>query len=116
LTSNELCRGLVRQALRSALSSLLGEQSLRVLEFHLNRILGGSLYDVFYDDPHRFYKAIRGFFGSGADSVIELVASKLMEEGFLSADDPREFLELLRSSDDRSPKKLRELFKASGGV
>ncbi len=115
MVSRGVHRALIRQALHFALVSLLGEQSLKVLEFHLNRVLGGNLYDVFYDDPRRFYEAVKSFFGSGADSVIELVASKLLEDGYLDANGPQEFLELVIKGDEESKRRLRNMFKLSGG-
>jgi len=97
----------VAHVLRSTLKSLLGESGLMVLEFHLNKRLQGDMYEAFYENPHRFYQALRDFFGSGADAVLRIIAQKLIEDGHLEAASPQEFIEVLR----RPSQGRRELWK-----
>jgi len=100
----------VAYVLCSTLKSLLGESGLMVLEFHLNKRLQGDMYEAFYENPHRFYQALRGFFGSGADAVLRIIAQKLMEDGHLEAASPQEFVKVLKNpGEDRW--KLWKMFR-----
>jgi len=104
----------VAHVLRSALKGLLGESGLMVLEFHLNKRLQGDMYEIFYENPHRFYQALRDFFGSGADAVLRIIAQKLIEEGHLEAASPQEFVEVLKNPGEGG-RKLWKMFKLQEG-
>jgi len=104
----------VAHVLRSALKSLLGESSLIVLEFHLNKRLQGDMYEIFYENPHRFYQALRDFFGSGADAVLRIIAQRLIEEGHLEVSNPREFVEVLKGPGG-GRRELWKMFKLQEG-
>lgn len=54
------------------------------------------MYDVFYEDPGRFYRALSDFLGIGADALMRLVARWLNENGCVEDLDPDEFIRLLR--------------------
>jgi len=104
----------VSQAVRSALKSLLGESGLYVLEYHLNKRLGRDLYDAFYEDPHGFYRALASLFGSGTDAILRILGKRLIEDGWIEARDPSEFVDAMR--DPAGDRRLREMFKPRGGV
>jgi len=100
----------IAHILRSTLKSLLGESGLRVLEFHLEKRLQGDMYEVFYENPHSFYKALQSFFGSGVDVVLRITAQKLIEEGYLETTNPQEFINILKNpSGDK--RELQKIFK-----
>jgi len=61
----------LRSILSRAFESLLGSNGVRVLRFHVERRLSRDMYDVFYEDPVKFYKALSEFFGAGAGDVID---------------------------------------------
>ena len=63
----------------------------------LNKRLQGDVYEIFYENPHGFYQALRDFFGSGVDAVLRIIAQRLIEEGHLEVSNPREFVEVLKS-------------------
>ena len=94
----------------SALKSLLGESGLMVLEFHLNKRLQGDMYEAFYENPHGFYQALRDFFGSGVDTILRIIAQKLIEGGHLEAASPQEFVEVLKNPGEGG-RKLWRMFK-----
>mgnify|MGYP000689841341 CR=1 FL=1 len=100
----------VAHVLRSALKALLGESGLAVLEFHLNRRLREDMYEVFYDDPHRFYNAMKNFFGSGVDAILRIIAQKLIEEGHIDVESPKAFVEVFNSPGEESRQRLRKMF------
>ena len=100
----------VIHVLRSTLKSILGEPNLMILEFHLNKRLQGDMYEAFYENPHRFYQALRDFFGSGADAVLRIIAQKLIEGGHLEAASPQEFVEVLKNPGEGG-RKLWRMFK-----
>ncbi|MEM2773881.1 MAG: hypothetical protein QXX82_05715 [Nitrososphaerota archaeon] len=102
----------VRDVLRSTLRDLLGLSGATALENFLNKRLGDDMYLVFCNSPYRFYDALKGFLGKGADAILKIVAVKLIERGSLSEISPEEFVELVKNPNKDSWKKLHTYFKA----
>ena len=100
----EELRGAVRDSLSKALKSLLGGSGLRAFRFHIERRLGKDMYEAFYEDPHRFYEAVKSFLGTGADAVICLTFSWLIQNGCLNATEltPEDFVKLLKEGGEEA--------------
>jgi len=96
----------------------LGSAGVRVLKFHVERRLGQDMYDVFYEDPGKFYKALIGFFGAGAKPLMRLIARWLKENGYMENLDPDEFIKLLEKGDKEAVEIIRKSIKPSsqGGL
>jgi len=99
----------VAQIMQPALETLLGKTGLRVLEYHLEKLLQEDPYSVLCSEPHRFYLAVKNIFGQGADMMIRIMAKKMIEEGALEASDPSEFLEALKDQRKGREKLLKML-------
>ncbi|MCS7125336.1 MAG: hypothetical protein NZ929_00255 [Aigarchaeota archaeon] len=104
----------VKNTLIYGIASLLGPSGLTALEHHLNRKLGRDMYEVFYYSPNVFYNALRSFLGSGADAILKIVVSKLIDEGRITGITPKEFLELISKDDESFRRKLLRSFR--GGL
>jgi len=63
-----------RSILSEAFESILGSNGAKALRFHVERRLGRDMYDVFYEDPGKFYRALSDSFGRGAESIMLIVA------------------------------------------
>jgi len=117
----EFSRSILSNALSilsNAFNSLLGSAGVRVLKFHVERRLGQDMYDVFYEDPGKFYKALIGFFGAGAKPLMRLIARWLKENGYMENLDPDEFIKLLEKGDKEAVEIIRKSIKPSsqGGL
>jgi len=87
----------VAQIARSALKSLLGENSVYVLEYQLYKRLGRDVYEVFYEEPHSFYQALTSLFGSGTGAILRILGERLIDGGCLEVESPREFVEAFKN-------------------
>jgi hypothetical protein len=103
--------GNLRSILSKAFGSLLGSNGVKVLSFHMERRLGRDMYDVFYEDPGRFYRALSDFFGIGAEPLMRLVARWLNENGYVDDLDPDEFIRLLKMGGEGAAQMIRRSFK-----
>jgi len=96
----------VREDLKSilpkAFESLLGSNGAKVLRFHVERKLGQDMYDIFHEDPGRFYRTLSDLFGIGAESLMRLVARWLKENGYLRDLDANEFVRLLKEGGEEA--------------
>jgi len=99
------------KAIKSALLNLLGEPSAGVLEFHLEKRLRSEVYSTFYNDPSKFYNALRDFLGAGADGILRILAQKLSDMGYLESRNQDEFVELVKRGDEEAKQRLRKMFK-----
>lgn len=99
----------VARIIRPVLETLLGRTGLRVLEYHLEKLLQNDPYDALCADPHSFHVAMRRLFGQGADAMIRIMAKKMIEENILDAEDPNELLEALKDPREGRKKLLRML-------
>ena len=97
--------------MKEILNAMLGPNGLRSLRYHLERKLGENMYDVFYDNPCRFYRGLKGFLGFGAEPLMRLIARRLIEEGYIQGLTPRKLLELLNNCDESSEAVIRSSFK-----
>lgn len=92
-------------AVRERAYSLLGN-GLEILEKHLSRRLNtADVWSVLLEEPGRFYQALRGFLGGGADPLLKLVFHKMAEDGAVAAT-PSELLEAVKRGDSESLKTL----------
>jgi hypothetical protein len=94
-----------------AFESLLGPTSVMALRFHVERRLGRDMYEVFYEDPGRFYKVLRELLGSGAEMLMRLVARWLNENGYMEGLDPDKFIELLEKGGEEAAERMRRAIK-----
>jgi len=85
----------------------LGSAGVRVLRFHVERRLGQGMYDVFYEDPGKFYKASSDFFGAGAEPLMRLVVRWLNENGYMEDLNPDEFVRLLKRGGREAAQMIR---------
>lgn len=111
LESSEKLRAAIGRGLKEVLSTMLGSNGLRALRYHLERKLGENMYDVFYDNPCRFYKGLKSFLGFGAEPLMRLIARGLIERGYIEGLTPREFLELLSNCDENSETVIRSSYR-----
>ncbi|MEM3742624.1 MAG: hypothetical protein QXU28_06070 [Nitrososphaerota archaeon] len=96
--------------LRRYASSLLGD-GVKVLEKYVAEKLGNNnVWEVLIDEPSRFYKALRGFLGGGADAILVLIFMECFQYGVIDVE-PRKLLEYIKSGEVRS---LRGVFKKRG--
>jgi len=86
----------LKHILSKAFESLLGSNGVRVFRFHVERRLGQDMYDVFCEDPSKFYRALRDIFGIGAEPLMRLIARWLSENGYMDNLDSNEFVRLLK--------------------
>jgi hypothetical protein len=89
----------LKSIISRAFESVLGPRGIMALRFHVERRLGGDMFDVFCDDPGRFYNALSDFLGVGAKPLMRLIAQWLSENGYLENLDPDEFVRLLERGD-----------------
>jgi len=99
--------------LSRAFESLLGSNGVRVLRFHVEQRLGRDMYEVFCEDPGRFYRALSDIFGMGAEPLMRLIARWLNEKGYMDNLDPNEFVRLLKKGGEEAVQMLRRSFKLS---
>lgn len=95
--------------IRPVLEAFLGKTGLRVLEYHLEKLLQKDPYEALCSDPHSFYLAMRNLFGQGADIIIQTMAKKMMDENILDARDPNELLDALKDQREGRKKLLKIL-------
>jgi len=107
-------REFIKKSVKNALHSLLGDTSLSALEFHLFNFLENDPYDVFCDDPPKFYEALKTIFGLGADKVLEIMALTMIQKGAIRVINTGEFLELVKRGDEESRLKLLKSFRQGG--
>jgi len=99
------------EQLRSSLRELLGENGASALEYHLRRRLEGDVYQAFFEQPNRFYRALSAFMGvGGADAILRILAHHLIEKELLRDTAPDEFLALLKDGSEEAAIRLRALF------
>jgi hypothetical protein len=105
--------GDLRSILSRAFESLLGSAGVRVLRFHVERRLGQDMYDAFYEDPGKFYKALSEIFGAGAEPLMRLIARWLSDKGYMENLNPDEFVSLLKRGGEEAAQIIRRSFKPS---
>jgi len=103
----------LRSILSRAFESLLGFNGVRVLRFHVERRLGRDMYDVFYEDPGKFYKALSDFLGAGAEPLMRLIAQWLNENGYMEDLNPDEFVSQLEMGGEGAAQMIRRAIKPS---
>jgi len=103
--------GAFKLFLSRAFESLLGSAGVRVLRFHVERRLGQDMYDVFYEDPGKFYRALSDFFGAGAEPLMRLIARWLNENGYMENLNPDEFVSLLKKGGEEAAQIIRRALK-----
>ena len=105
-------RRYVGASLSEALKDLLGLGAI-VLELYLSRRLGGNMYEIFFENPHRFYLELKNLFGAGAEHLLRNIVDWLIRKNRISGLDADEFIKLLKEDREDSRKMLLEAFKNS---
>lgn len=103
----------LKTIISKAFESVLGPKNVMALRFHVERRLGRDMFDVFYDDPSRFYNALSDFLGIGAKPLMRLIAQWLNENGYLENLDPDEFVRLLERGDYEAVEIIKRSFNIS---
>lgn len=106
----------IKEVFRSTLRDLLGPSGLNALERYLNRKLQDDMYEVFVDSPSTFYNVLRSFLGKGADAILRIAATKLIDEGRIGGLSAEEFVELMKSNDEESYRRFLNSFGGGGYV
>ncbi|MEM0078770.1 MAG: hypothetical protein QXL40_04090 [Nitrososphaerota archaeon] len=101
----------VCKSIRFVFHMLLGDSGASALENYLNRKLSRNMYEVFCSSPNEFYRVLKSFLGYGADALLKIVASKLIEEGVLVGLTPGEFVELLSDGSENARLRLLKSFR-----
>ena len=91
----------------------MGSNGVRVLRFHVERRLGRDMYDVFSEDPGKFYKALSDFLGAGAEPLMRLIARWLNENGSMENLNPDEFVSQLKMGGEGAAQMIRRAIKPS---
>jgi hypothetical protein len=90
---------LVKNAFKSAMRSIFGENGSRILELHLRRFLGKDPYEALYEDPRLLCDGLRSFFGPGARGLLIVLAKALIRESGMQGLTPSQIIDLLESGD-----------------
>ena len=108
----------IRDSLSRAFEVILGSNGLYVLKFHLERRLGADMYGVFYENPHRFYKALEDFLGGGADALMRLTFAWLIQNEHLNPMNlkPEDFVKLLKEGGETAKIIIRSAFKGKSEI
>lgn len=101
----------VCKSIKSVFHMLLGDAGSLALENYLSRKLSRNMYEVLCSSPNEFYRVFKSFLGYGADALLRIVASKLIEEGKLVGLTPREFIELLSDGSEDARLRLLRSFR-----
>jgi len=101
----------IKELFRSTLRDLLGPSGLNALEHYLNRKLQDDMYEVFVSSPSTFYTVLRSFLGKGADAILRIAATKLIEDGKIMGLSAEEFVELMKRNDDESYRRFLDSFR-----
>jgi hypothetical protein len=101
----------IKDIFKTMLRDLLGPSGLNALEHYLNRKLQGDMYEVLACSPSTFYAALRSFLGKGADAILRIAASKLINEGRVEGLSAEEFVELMKSNDEESYRRFLNSFR-----
>jgi hypothetical protein len=101
----------LRSILSKAFESILGSSGAMALRFHVERRLGRDMYDVFCEDPGKFYRALNDCFGRGAESIMLIVARWLSGNGYVDNLRPDEFIKLLQRGGEEAAQIIRRSFK-----
>jgi hypothetical protein len=99
----------VRKVFEEATSTALGSSCNTVITFHLKQKFGKDPYEVFAEDPRAFYTALEEIFGAGAESIITLVGTFLINRYGLTLS-AQSFVNLVVKGDKSSKNKLQEIF------
>lgn len=99
---------IARRILEEATTTALGPTCNTVIEFHLKQRFGRDPSEVFVEDPRAFYVALKEIFGAGADSIISLIGTFLVNK-YGMADNAEGFVNLVVKGDESSKNKLEEI-------
>jgi hypothetical protein len=97
-----------RKILEAATTTALGPTCNTVIEFHLKQKFGRDPCEVFVEDPTAFYTALKEIFGAGAESIISLVGTFLVNKYGMTAS-AETFLNLVVKGDESSKSRLEEI-------
>lgn len=100
--------GVARKVIEEATTTALGPTCNTVIEFHLKQKFGRDPSEVFVEDPRTFYIALKEIFGAGAESIISLIGTYLVNEYGVTGGAER-FVNLVVKGDESSKNKLEEI-------
>jgi len=100
---------LMKKELREIFNSILGENGVMVLTFHLRRYVGEDPLKSLIEYPHEFYRGLVEVYESGADAMIMLLAETLSQRYGLNLDS-RKFLLLMKNADPKSRESIRRIW------
>jgi len=101
----------IKEIFRSTLRDLLGPSGLNALEHYLSKKMQDDMYEVLINSPSTFYTVLRSFLGKGADAILRIAATKLIEDGKIIGVSAEEFVGLLKANDEESYTKFLNSFR-----
>lgn len=101
----------LRSILSKAFESILGSSGAKALRFHVERRLGRDMYDVFYEDPGKFYRALSDCFGRGAETMMLIVARWLNDNNYTDGLDMEKFIRVLKEGGEEAKQMIRRSLK-----
>ena len=63
----------VEEVVREGFRRVLGDVSLKVLEYHFDKLLGMDPAEALFREPKAFYETLNKFFKAGTDILLETV-------------------------------------------
>lgn len=101
-----------RRVWEEATTISLGPTSYTVITFHLKQKFEKDPSEVFVEDPRAFYTALKEIFGAGAESIISLVGTLLINKYGITCS-PESFVSLVVEGDESSKNKLEEILSGT---
>jgi hypothetical protein len=99
---------IARKVFEEATTAALGSDVNAVITFHLKKKFGKDPSEVFVEDPAAFYTALKAIFGAGAENIISLVGTLLMNKYGVTCT-TESFVNLMVKGDKSSKDTLGEI-------
>jgi len=106
---DEYLTPIMKQELKRAISSILGEGGMEVLDFQLRRCMGAGLLEALIEYPQQLYICLRRIYGDGADAIVMLLGEALIKTYDLDISS-RRLLLLIKEGSPEAGEKLREVW------
>lgn len=100
----------LRETFREVIASSMGSSVCDAIEFYLRKYLGKDPFEVFWDDPPKFFGALQKVFGAGAEVFIKMLILGVNRKYGLRYD-AETFLKLLNSKNEKSLMKFHDILK-----
>ena len=101
----------LRSILYKAFESILGSSGAKALRYHVELRLGQDMYDVFCEDPGRFYRALSDCFGIGAETMMLVIARWLNDNNYTDGLDVEKFIRVLKKGGEEARQMIRRSLK-----